>query len=141
TLDTANLARVKQVVADFDSHLTVTFAITPTGNAALLIYTPDGLPAQRIRVGGNLQSTKVIVQPRPVYPPLAKQAHIEGQVKLLAEIGADGTVQNLTVISGHPLLVPAAVEAVKQWVYQTTLLNGQPVGVETEIDVNFTLAQ
>jgi protein TonB len=62
-------------------------------------------------------------------------------VKLYALIGKDGTIQTLNVISGHPLLAPAAVEAVKQWIYQPTLLNGNPVEVETEIDVNFTLAQ
>ena len=55
-------------------------------------------------------------------------------------LGKDGTIQNLTVASGHPLLVPAAVEAVKQWVYQPTLLNGEPVEVVTQIDVNFTLS-
>ena len=62
-------------------------------------------------------------------------------MKLHARISKEGIIENLTVISGHPLLVPAALEAVKQWVYQPTLLNGEPVGVETEIDVNFTLSQ
>ena len=62
-------------------------------------------------------------------------------VKLNAIISKDGTIQNLTVISGHPLLVPSALEAVKQWVYQPTLLNGEPVEVSTQIDVNFTLSQ
>ena len=62
-------------------------------------------------------------------------------VRLNAIIGKDGTIQNLKVISGHPLLVPAAMEAVKQWVYKPTLLNGEPVEVVTSIDVNFTLSQ
>ena len=62
-------------------------------------------------------------------------------MRLSAVIGKDGTIQNLEVISGHPLLVPAALEAVKQWVYQPTLLNGEPVEVVTQIDVNFTLSQ
>jgi protein TonB len=95
---------------------------------------------QRIRVGGNVQQAKLIRQPKPIYPPLAKQARISGVV-LNAIIGKDGTIQNLTVASGHPLLVPAAMEAVKQWVYQPTLLNGEPVEVVTQIDVNFTLSQ
>jgi len=95
----------------------------------------------RIRVGGNVQSAKLVKQPRPVYPPLAKQARIQGVVKLHAEISKEGTIEKLTVVSGHPLLVPAALEAVKQWVYQPTLLNTEPVAVETEIDVNFTLSQ
>ena len=64
-----------------------------------------------------------------------------GVVKLGAIISKDGTIQHLEVISGHPLLVPAALEAVKQWVYQPTLLNGEPVEVQTQIDVNFTLSQ
>jgi len=96
---------------------------------------------QRIRVGGNVQQAKLIRQPKPIYPPLAKQARISGVVRLNAIIGKDGTIQNLTVASGHPLLVPAAMEAVKQWVYAPTLLNGEPVEVVTQIDVNFTLSQ
>ncbi|HBY59718.1 MAG TPA: energy transducer TonB, partial [Solibacterales bacterium] len=64
-----------------------------------------------------------------------------GTVRFNAIIGRDGTIQNLTVVSGHPLLVPSALEAVKQWVYQPTLLNGEPVEVITQIDVNFTLSQ
>jgi periplasmic protein TonB len=96
---------------------------------------------QRIRVGGNVQSAKLVRQPRPNYPPLAKQARISGVVKLSAVISKDGTIKELQVISGHPLLVPSALEAVKQWVYQPTLLNGEPVEVQTQIDVNFTLSQ
>jgi protein TonB len=91
-------------------------------------------------VGGNVQSAKLVRQPKPVYPPLAKQARIQGTVKFQAIIGKDGTIQNLQLISGHPLLVPSATEAVKQWVYQPTLLNGEPVEVVTQIDVNFTLS-
>ena len=62
-------------------------------------------------------------------------------MKLTAIIAKDGTIQNLEVIEGHPLLIPSALDAVRQWVYQPTLLNGQPVEVMTEIDVNYTLAQ
>jgi protein TonB len=100
----------------------------------------DAAP-QRIRVGGNVQQARLMRQPKPVYPPLAKQARIQGVVKLSAVISKDGTIQELTVISGHPLLVPSALEAVKQWVYQPTLLNGEAVEVATQIDVNFTLSQ
>ncbi len=102
---------------------------------------PKPVTPQRIRVGGNVQQAKLIRQPKPIYPPLAKQARIAGVVRLNAIIGKDGTIQNLTVASGHPLLVPAAMEAVKQWVYQPTLLNGEAVEVVTQIDVNFTLSQ
>lgn len=95
---------------------------------------------QRIRVGGNVQAAKLVRQPKPVYPPLAKQARIQGTVRFQAIIGKDGTIQNLQLVSGHPLLVPSATEAVKQWVYQPTQLNGEPVEVVTQIDVNFTLS-
>ncbi len=96
---------------------------------------------QRIRVGGQVQQANLIRQPKPVYPPLAKQARIQGVVRFNAIIGKDGTIQNLTLMSGHPLLVPSAQEAVKQWLYKPTLLNGEPVEVATVIDVNFTLSQ
>jgi len=99
------------------------------------------LTPQRIRVGGNVQQAKLVRQPKPVYPPLAKQARIQGVVRFTAIIGKDGTIQNLQLVTGHPLLVPSAQEAVKQWVYQPTLLNGEPVEVITQIDVNFTLSQ
>jgi protein TonB len=102
---------------------------------------PKPVTPQRIRVGGNVQQAKLIRQPRPVYPALAKQARISGHVILNAIIGKDGTIKDLTFASGHPLLVPAAMEAVKQWVYQPTLLNGEAVEVVTQIDVNFTLSQ
>jgi len=94
---------------------------------------------QRIRVGGNVQAANLIHQAAPVYPPLAKAAAIQGTVRFTVIIGRDGSVQNVTLISGHPLLVEAAREAVQQWQYKPTLLNGQPVEVVTQIDVNFTL--
>jgi len=100
---------------------------------------PKALAPQRIQVGGNVQQAKLIKMVRPTYPPLARQARIQGTVRFTAIIGVDGTIQNLTLVSGHPLLVPAAQEAVKQWIYQPTLLNGEPVEVVTQIDVNFTL--
>jgi len=95
----------------------------------------------RIRVGGNVQAANLIRRVIPVYPPLAKQARIQGTVRFQAIIGKDGTIQNLQLVSGHPLLVAAAQQAVSQWVYKPTLLNGEPVEVVTTIDVNFTLSQ
>ncbi len=102
---------------------------------------PKPVTPKSIRVGGNVQAAKLIRQPKPTYPPLAKQARIQGTVRFNAVIGKDGQIANLTLASGHPLLVPAATEAVRQWVYQPTLLNGEPVEVVTQIDVNFTLSQ
>ena len=102
-----------------------------------------GLPRRRVayRQGGNVQSARIVRQPKPAYPPLAKQARIQGTVRFEAVIAKDGTIQQLRMVSGHPLLIPAATEAVKQWVYQPTQLNGEPVEVATTIDVNFTLSQ
>ncbi|HEV2691198.1 MAG TPA: energy transducer TonB [Bryobacteraceae bacterium] len=82
---------------------------------------------------------KLVKQVMPVYPPMAKTAHISGTVRLLGIIGKDGTIRNLQTISGHPWLARAAVEAVSQWVYRPTLLSGEPVEVICPIDVNFTL--
>ncbi len=96
---------------------------------------------KRIRVGGQVQQAKLINQPKPIYPPLAKQARIQGTVRLEAVISKDGTIEQLRVVSGHPLLVQSALEAVRQWKYQPTYLNTEPVEVATTIDVNFTLSQ
>jgi protein TonB len=101
---------------------------------------PPADGTKRITIGGNVQQAKLISQPKPVYPPLAKEAHLSGVVRLSAVIGKEGNIINLAVISGHPLLIPSALEAVRQWVYQTTLLNGEPVEVVTQIDVNYTLS-
>jgi protein TonB len=84
---------------------------------------------------------KIVSKPTPVYPPLAKASRVQGTVQLSVQIGPDGTVQDVQLISGHPLLAQAAIDAVKQWVYQPTLLNGNPVSVLTTVDVNFTLSQ
>lgn len=95
----------------------------------------------RIRVGGNVQQARLIYQPKPYYPAAAKEVRIQGVVKLSAVIDKDGAIQQLEVISGHPLLVQSALAAVKDWVYEKTLLNGEPVEVATQIDVNYTLSQ
>ncbi|HXX15363.1 MAG TPA: energy transducer TonB [Candidatus Eremiobacteraceae bacterium] len=103
---------------------------------------PPPKPAvSRVRVGGAVQAAKLVNRVQPLYPPLARQTRISGTVRLHAIIGKDGTVQQLTVESGHPLLVQSALDAVRQWRYQPTLLNGEPVDVDTEIDVIFSLAQ
>ena len=83
----------------------------------------------------------ILVQTKPVYPPLAKQARIQGVVILEAVIGKDGSVNEIKVISGHPLLQQAAIDAVSQWKYKPTLLNGEPVEVVTTVTVNFAFQQ
>jgi protein TonB len=100
---------------------------------------PPKVAPTRQRVGGNVQQAKLINMIRPVYPPLAKQARISGTVRLQAIIAKDGSVIELQILSGHALLVQAALDAVRQWRYQPTLLNGEPVEVITTVDVVFTL--
>ena len=93
----------------------------------------------RIRLGGQVQAAKLISEPQAIYPALARQARIQGTVVLHAIIGKEGHVNELHVISGHPLLIQAALDAVKQWRYQPTVLNDQPVEVDTTISVIFVL--
>jgi periplasmic protein TonB len=102
---------------------------------------PPKVNPKRITVGGNVQAAHLVNRVQPIYPPLARQTRISGTVKLHAIIGKNGAVEQLQVVSGHPLLVQSALDAVKQWRYQPTLLNGEPVEVDTEIDVIFSLAQ
>ena len=103
---------------------------------------PPPKPAQqRIRQGGSVQAALLVNKVQPVYPPLARQTRISGTVRLHAIISKSGSVESLEVISGHPLLVRAAMDAVQQWKYKPTLLNGEPVEVDTTIDVIFSLNQ
>ena len=157
SLTPETLEQIARSLNEVDQHLHVAMIRNPDGGSSLRIWLDAAEPApviwkkdapavsaassQRIRVGGNVQQNKLIEKPAPLYPPEAKQARIQGVVRLNAVIARDGTVANLEVINGHPLLVPAALEAVRRWVYQPTLLNGEPVEVITQIDINFTLRQ
>lgn len=95
----------------------------------------------RIPVGGDVQAAKLIKKVLPVYPALAKTARVSGTVRLGGIIARDGTIQQLQVIAGNPLLIAAAVDAVRQWIYRPTTLNGETVEVVAPIDVIFTLSQ
>lgn len=106
------------------------------GVTALLALAEDPM----VRVGGNVQQANLISTVTPVYPPEAKKDGIQGKVQLQVVIDKEGHVTEVSVLQGPDVLVDAAVEAVKQWVYRPTLLNGEPVKVLTTIDVNFTLA-
>jgi len=110
----------------------------------IISSTPVAVPKvatpQRVRVSQGVTQGLLIHKVQPAYPPLARQARIQGVVLLQAEISKDGTIENLRLISGHPMLAPAAIEAVKQWRYKPYILNGEPVEVDTQITVNFTLA-
>lgn len=99
---------------------------------------PPAAPA-RITVGGDVQAALILQQTRPVYPTLAREGRIQGVVILKAVIGTDGRIKNLTALSGHPLLVEAALNAVRNWRYRPTVLDGAPVEVNTEIEVRFGL--
>jgi TonB family protein len=94
---------------------------------------------QRIKISGDVVQRQRLRDVQPVYPELARQAQVQGIVHLNIVISKQGQVMDIKVISGHPLLIPAAIEAVKQWEYNPTLLNGQPVEVATEVSVPFVL--
>lgn len=102
---------------------------------------PKPVIAGPVRVGGNVMAAKAIQRPNPEYPAIAKAAHVQGTIVLHAIISKDGTVQDLQYISGPPLLMKAAMDAVKLWRYQPTQLNGEPVEVDTTIQVIFTLGE
>lgn len=116
------------------------------GGLSLTLVRPPPPPPVRPKpareptvVGGDVQAAKLIRRVQPVYPRLARQARVSGVVRLRAVISSAGVIEKLEVLRGHPLLVQTALEAVAQWRYAPTLLNGQPVAVITEIDVHFTL--
>lgn len=136
-----------------DSYQAPTAYVAPrVDGAVLLVRRPaprDPKPAprvnpgvpKRISVGGATQKKRVIRNVLPVYPALAKQAKVQGTVNLNVILSEGGSVRTVEVLSGHPLLIPAAIDAVKQWRYKPTLLNGQPVAVETTVDIHFTLSE
>jgi protein TonB len=101
---------------------------------------PKVATPQRVRVSQGVTQGMVLHKVQPTYPPLARTARVQGSVVLAAVIGKDGAIQNLHVLSGHPLLQQAALEAVKQWKYRPYILNGEPVEVDTQVTVNFTLS-
>jgi periplasmic protein TonB len=97
--------------------------------------------AKRIRVSQGVTKGLLIQKIEPRYPPLALQARIQGQVVLRAIIGKDGSISELQLVSGHPLLAPAAIDAVKSWRYRPFQLNGEPIEVETTVTVTFAMSQ
>jgi protein TonB len=99
----------------------------------------DGQSVRRLRLGGKVMSQKLRKKIAPVYPALARQNHIEGTVRFHLIVSTDGTVKQLEVMSGQPLLVQAALDAVRKWEYEPTTLNDEPVEVDTTVDVIFSL--
>jgi protein TonB len=107
----------------------------------LAAKTPEPTPVKRIRVASGVAEANLIHDVPPQYPPEAGRERIEGTVVLLAVIDTDGSVQDVQVVSGLPILAQAAIEAVKQWRYKPYLLNGLPVEIDSRITVNFTLSR
>jgi protein TonB len=97
-------------------------------------------PPQKQRVSGGVMAGNVIYGPKPAYPAIARAAHIQGTVVLAATISKTGTIENLHVISGNPMLNQGVLETVRTWRYKPFLLNGEPTEVETTININFTSA-
>jgi len=144
----SSLAELSAAMAAVDEHLQVTVQrLGESKGTSITIALANAAPAAspagpgKIRVGGNVQAANLIQKVAPVYPPEAKAARIQGVVRFMATIGKDGSIEDLQLVTGHPLLVESAREAVSQWRYKTTLLNGNPVEVVTQIDVNYTLSQ
>lgn len=100
---------------------------------------PPAMVSHPLRLS-HMNEGNLIRKVRPNYPALARSARIQGTVVLQAMISKQGTIENLTVVTGHPMLVPAAIDAVRQWRYRPYILNNEPVEVETQITVNFSLA-
>jgi protein TonB len=102
---------------------------------------PPPLPVKRdsIRIGSNVQESKLIRKVEPIYPELAKKARVQGKVTLKITVDQEGNVTDASVIKGHPLLDDAAINAVRQWKYSPTFLNGKPISVMAEVSVLFNL--
>ncbi len=111
-------------------------SILPTQPVREVTVAP---PPSKLIISSGVSQGLLISQVKPVYPPLAIQARVQGVVVMTAIISRNGIIENLHVVSGHPLLVPAALDAVRHWRYRPYQLNGDPVEVETQITVNFTL--
>ncbi len=160
TLTSESLERTLAAIRSVDEHLSLNLQTGHNDNSTVAVislatpgqpmrtlaepqadFDPPSGNTKRVRIGGNIQAAKLIKKTTPAYPPLAKQARIQGTVRYNVLIGTDGFIQKMQLVSGHPLLVEAATTAVQQWQYQPTLLNGEPAEVVTVIDVNFTLSQ
>ena len=101
----------------------------------------SGSLLQRIRVASGVSQGLVVHRVQPLYPPEARRARVQGTVVMQAVIGKDGTIKDLRVVTGDPMLDDAALDAVRQWQYRPYILNGDPVEVDTQIEVHFTLSQ
>jgi len=115
-------------------------ALSSTRSAPVPVKTLDPTPVKRIRVAARVVEANLIHDVPPQYPPEAGRARLEGPVVLMAVIGQDGSVKDVRVESGLPILAQAAIDAVKQWRYKPYLIDGEPVEVDSRITINFTLS-
>jgi periplasmic protein TonB len=109
--------------------------------AAKPVAPPSGKPSAPLRVGGRVRPPRAIVQVRPEFPVLARQARIQGQVQIDAVLDEQGNVIDMKVVSGPPLLYQAALDALKKWKYEPTYLNDQPIAVQMIVTITFQLGQ
>jgi len=109
------------------------------GEGPMPVAAPRPVPVAHTFRTSSILEGSILRRVQPLYPPLARNARIQGSVVLAAVISKAGAIENLRVLSGHPMLVPAAIDAVSQWRYRPYILNNEPVEVETQITVNFTL--
>jgi protein TonB len=114
--------------------------ILQEGRTGPVLTAPPIIRKAPVRVGGNIKRPLPVSTPPPVYPALARQARIQGSVEVRAIIDVDGNIVEAQVVSGHPLLLKAALDAVRNWKYQPTILNGEPVPIELIVTVNFRLS-
>jgi protein TonB len=112
----------------------------PGGFGNIPVVIPARPAAIKPLVVSHLAEANLLYRVQPIYPPIARQAHVQGTVELRAIISKAGTIEDLVVVRGHPMLVKSALEAVRQWRYRPYLLNNEPFEVETEITVNFVLS-
>jgi len=108
--------------------------------SGLALVAPPPKPVARPPRISTMMEGNLIYKVQPIYPPLARTARIQGAVHLRAVISRTGAIENLQAIDGHPMLVGAALDAVRQWRYRPYILNGDPVEVETQVTVNFSLS-
>jgi len=103
------------------------------------VAVPKVAAPQKVRISSGVMQGQLINKVTPQYPQIARSARIGGKVVLAATISKNGTIEGLHVVSGHPMLINAAMDAVRQWRYKPYILNGEPVEVETTVEVNFSL--
>ena len=132
-------ANALQKISFQEDQINLKCVMSPDETAATAAVPRIATPS-RVRVSSGVLAGLVIKKVQPDYPILARQSRLQGHVLLIIEIDKDGNVEDVKLVSGHPDLAPAAIKAVKQWKYKPYLLNGEPVKVETQVDVVFSLS-